>query len=166
MRTWHPVQEDFLIVLNIIYLSVTLETFLKDIVFAVLRCSVLFWFQKISSIALLSNQLFLVFVVFSVPCLGLLCHFLSFVVLVVSLYLILFSLLSSGILYIVCFFSSLWVVECNGCLFSCGFWLIVWSSFPCTYIFASVCFPLASPQRPFFWLACLFDLCYASLYLV
>ncbi len=36
-------------------------------------------------IALLTNQLFLVFVVFSVPCLGLLCHFLSPVVLVVSL---------------------------------------------------------------------------------
>ncbi len=90
------VKEDFLIVLNIIYLSVTLETFLRDIVFRF--CS--FEVFKISSIALLSNQLFLVFVVFSVPCLGLLCHFLSFVVLVVSLYLILFSLLSSGILYI------------------------------------------------------------------
>ncbi len=37
---------------------------------------------------------------FSVPCLGLLCHFLSPVVFVVSLYLILFSLLASCILYI------------------------------------------------------------------
>ncbi len=98
------VKEDFLIVFNIIYLSVTLETFLRDIVFRFCSFEVL---RKISSIALLSNQLFLVFVVFSVPCLGLLCHFLSFVVLVVSLYLILFSLLSSGILYIVCIFSSL-----------------------------------------------------------
>ncbi len=48
-------------------------------------------------IALLTNQLFLVFVAFSVPCPGLLCHFLSPVVFVVSLYLILFSLLVSCI---------------------------------------------------------------------
>ncbi len=42
-----------------------------------------------------TNQLFLVFVAFSVPCPGLLCHFLSPVVFVVSFYLILFSLLAS-----------------------------------------------------------------------
>ncbi len=47
----HPVQEDFdfLILLNIIlFIRYTEETFLKDIVFlfvfAILRCSVLFWF--------------------------------------------------------------------------------------------------------------------------
>ncbi len=45
-------------------------------------------------ITFLSNQLFLVFVAFSVPCLGLLCNFLSPVVFVVSLYIILFSFLA------------------------------------------------------------------------
>ncbi len=58
---------------------------------------ILFCFQKISVIALLSNQLFLVVNAFPVPCPGPLCHFLSPVVFVVSLYLILFSLLASCI---------------------------------------------------------------------
>ncbi len=76
-------------------------------------------------IALLTNQFFLVFVAFSVPCPGILSHFLSPVVFVVSLYLILVSLLASCIYINIdmqtqCFFSSLWLVECNGSLFSCG----------------------------------------------
>ncbi len=58
--------------------------------------SFIFGFRK-CVIALLTNQLFLVFVAFSVPCPGLLCHYLSPVVFVVSLYLILFSLLASCI---------------------------------------------------------------------
>ncbi len=79
-----------LILLNIIvFIFYTAETFLKVIV--------LFWFQKIGVIALLSNQLFLVVNAFPVPCPGPLCHFLSPVVFVVSLYLILFSLLASCI---------------------------------------------------------------------
>ncbi len=99
----HPVQEDFdfLILLHIILLiRYTEETFVK-VVFCFCNFEVFSFILvlKISVIALLTNQLALVFVAFSVSCLGLLCHFLSPVVLVVSLYLILFSLLASCILY-------------------------------------------------------------------
>ncbi len=63
-----------------------------------------------------TNQ-FLVFVVFFVPCPGLLCHFLSPVVFVVSLYLISFSLLacvyciySSSVFLVLCELLSVMVV--------------------------------------------------------
>ncbi len=56
----------YFITLIILFFLYTAETFLK-VVFAILRCSVLFSFLKISVIALLTNQLFLVFVAFSVP---------------------------------------------------------------------------------------------------
>ncbi len=63
----HPVQEDFdfwILLRIILFIRYTEDTFLKDIVFvfAILRCSVLFWFQKVSVISLLTNHLFLVFV--------------------------------------------------------------------------------------------------------
>ncbi len=101
LKPAHPVQEDFdfFILLNIIlFIRYTEETVLKYVVVCFCNFEVfsLVWFQKISMIALLTNQLFLVFVAFSVSCLGLLCHFLSPVVLVVSLFLILFSLLVSS----------------------------------------------------------------------
>ncbi len=114
MRTWlqlemrpkpaHPVQEDvdFLILLNIIsFILYTAETFLKVIVF--LFCFSFCNFEVLSFILVLENKCdcspnksaLSCFVAFSVPCPGLLCHFLSPVVFVVSLYLILFSLLAS-----------------------------------------------------------------------
>ncbi len=129
---------------------------------AILRCSVLFWFSKISVIALLTNHLFLVFVVFSVPCLGRLCHFLSPVVFVVSLYLILFSLLASCVyIYIYIYSPSVslvlceFVSECNGCLFahhsvlcSLWFWFIVCCSFSMKCLHIDPCFCLFSPASP------------------
>ncbi len=114
MRTWlwlamrpkpaHPVQEDvdFLILLNVIsFILYTAETFLKVIVF--LFCFSFCNFEVLSFILVLENKCdcsphksaLSCFVAFSVPCPGLLYHFLSPVVFVVSLYLILFSLLAS-----------------------------------------------------------------------
>ncbi len=63
---------------TLFYLPITLKRHLWRIrffVLAILRCSVLFCFHKISVIALRTNQLLLVFVGFSVLCLGILCHF-------------------------------------------------------------------------------------------
>ncbi len=109
---------DFLILLkNILFILYTAENFLKVIVFffffcAILRCSVLFWFQKISVIACLSNQLFLVLVALSLPCPGLLSlpvsrgvfsQFVSYLVQLVSLlYIIQYSIYRPSVSLVLC----------------------------------------------------------------
>ncbi len=62
------------------YFVILKRPFLRILFFVILRCS--------SFLGYIKYQLFLVFVAFSVPCLGLLCHFRSPVVFVVSLYLV------------------------------------------------------------------------------
>ncbi len=91
-------------------------------------------------LALLTNQLFLVFVVFSVSCH--LCHFLSPVVLVVSLYLILFSLLATCIYkYIYSPSVSLVLCELLNVMVVCGWWLTVCSSLSMKSLHIPACFP-------------------------
>ncbi len=106
-------------------------------------------------IALLTNQLFLVFVAFSVPCLGLLCHFLSPVVFVVSLYHLvqLVSLLyiySPRVSLVLCELLNVMVVCLPVILFfvPCGFGLIVCSSFFIKYLHIDPCLCLFSPASP------------------
>ncbi len=100
-------------------------------------------------IALLTNQLFLVFVAFSVPCPGLLCHFLSPVVFIVSLYLILISLFASciyspSVSLVLCELLNVMVV----CLPMVVGLLFVSFSMKCLHIDPCIClFSPASPQR-------------------
>ncbi len=100
---------------------------------------------------------------FSVPCLRLLCHFLPPVVFVVSLYLILFSLLVSGIYspsvsLVLCELLNVMVVCLPVILFFVpfGFWLIVCSSFSMKYLHIDPCLSLFSPASPQHQLAGLF----------
>ncbi len=107
---------------------------------------------------------------FSVPCLRLLCHFLSPVVFVVSLYLILFSLLASciysiyspSVSLVLCELLNVMVVCLPAILFFVpfGFWLIICSSFSMKCLHIDPCLCLFSPafsQHYSFWLECLFD---------
>ncbi len=113
-------------------------------------------------IALLTNQLFLVCVASSVPCLGLLCHFLSPVVFVVSLYLILFSLLAYCMyiyiyiyiyIYVYIHIPSVSLVLCEllnvmVVCFHVVFWLIVCSSFSMKCLHRDPCLCLGYVRNP------------------
>ncbi len=123
-------------------------------------------------LVLLTNLLALVCYMFSVPCLGLLCHFLSSVVFVDSMYLILFSLLFSCIYIYIYIYIYIALVICEllkvmvVCLpillffVPCGYWLIVCCSFSMKYLHIDPClclFSPASPQHYTFSLKCIFD---------
>ncbi len=113
---------------------------------------------------------------FSVPCLKHLCHFLSPVVFVVSLYLILFSLLpysiySPSVSLVLCELLSVMIVYLPSILFIDSLLLIVCSSFSmkCLYINPCLCiiFPQLLHNVAVVQVACLFDECiFESIFII